>query len=1030
MNALNRDRLLALSSDADAMVLARQHPVTGLLPASTATTVHGDYSHAWVRDNVYSVIGLWALSAAWRRQPDGAARADLYAQAVIKNMRGLLTCMMRQAGKVERFKASEDPLDSLHAKYDTATCEPVVTDDGWGHLQIDATSVFLLFLAQMTRSGLRIVADRAEADFVQNLVHYIGPAYRIADYGIWERGDKINDGGREINASSVGMAKAALEAMQGLDVFAGARGQAGIIHAMPDEIARARETLDVLLPLESISKETDGALLSIVGWPAFAVDDPRLVERTRDKIVEKLEGRYGAKRFLRDGHQTVAEDSARLHYQAGELARFENIESEWPLFFAYQMVDGFVSGDLARGGDYAARLKPLFVERSGRMALPELYIVPEEGITAELAEPGSQDRIPGENAPLLWAQSLWLTGELLRLGLVTPADIDPLKRRERPHRIKPEMGLNIVFLAEDDMALENLLALGASKATLTRNAGVPVLPSRALAHALEGLGANAALGLTGRPARRLGPLVTARAYAYGEQTVLFTPAFLDSHDFHFRYDAACLAERLRGEIRYCGRHWRDPSRTPVMTIALDRFETSGAGVERLRQVIADIGAGNVDGVSVRFATPEDAIHLGERIGLDFLSLDFETRPPDTEREAPCPSWSPDAPHPVHIHQIEAELAGLDAASLLRRYETAPSLSEKALVLCALSDRFGLAFKTPAGDTLRALFWGLYEEAGRNRSWRATRIAAAELALADPRLRDAAKDVIVRMKRLDFGPDTAIDADFPADHVHLRLVKAFGGGVKGVLAQEILLHIGALIKSKAELFRGISSIRLAEILPLVGGVSGEDGLADLAPHTLLDRLVEIMSHTPSVRALLSYQDGRFGLTNWQERVIDWRDWRAGLGVFTRVGEDFFPRVWALAGACDGLVIGDPLAPDARLDTQVLRSDFTPHERKFANRITARLDRIARPEYRTLTLEAMNAASLAADHHGTCRYQGDLRFDALIEAAVAALWARRSDDPVLSMNVQQAWANAYNTPADEMAGALYAVACNWLVERQTA
>jgi phosphorylase kinase alpha/beta subunit len=37
--------------------LARQHPVTGLLPASTAITVHGDYTDAWVRDNV--LYGYW-----------------------------------------------------------------------------------------------------------------------------------------------------------------------------------------------------------------------------------------------------------------------------------------------------------------------------------------------------------------------------------------------------------------------------------------------------------------------------------------------------------------------------------------------------------------------------------------------------------------------------------------------------------------------------------------------------------------------------------------------------------------------------------------------------------------------------------------------------------------------------------------------------------------------------------------------------------------------------------------------------------
>lgn len=62
-------------------------------------------------------------------------------------------CCLPQVDKVERFKHTQSTKDSLHAKYNTATCSTVVGDDQWGHLQVDATSLFLLFLAQMTASG-------------------------------------------------------------------------------------------------------------------------------------------------------------------------------------------------------------------------------------------------------------------------------------------------------------------------------------------------------------------------------------------------------------------------------------------------------------------------------------------------------------------------------------------------------------------------------------------------------------------------------------------------------------------------------------------------------------------------------------------------------------------------------------------------------------------------------------------------------------------------------------------------------------
>ena len=83
----------------------------------------------------------------------------------------------------------------------TGTGNTVVGDDAWGHLQIDATSLYILVLAQMTAtgvcvclsvclcvhvsfcsfvtysSGLRIVYTLDEVAFIQNLVFYIESAY-------------------------------------------------------------------------------------------------------------------------------------------------------------------------------------------------------------------------------------------------------------------------------------------------------------------------------------------------------------------------------------------------------------------------------------------------------------------------------------------------------------------------------------------------------------------------------------------------------------------------------------------------------------------------------------------------------------------------------------------------------------------------------------------------------------------------------------------------------------------------------------
>lgn len=62
-----------------------------------------------------------------------------------------------------------------------------------------------------------------------------------------------------------------------------------------------------MLPRESNSKEIDSGILSVISFPAFAVDDPDLIKLTRTAITSKLQGKYGCKRFLRDGHKTPKE---------------------------------------------------------------------------------------------------------------------------------------------------------------------------------------------------------------------------------------------------------------------------------------------------------------------------------------------------------------------------------------------------------------------------------------------------------------------------------------------------------------------------------------------------------------------------------------------------------------------------------------------------------------------------------------------------------------------------------------------------
>ncbi|XP_040323651.1 phosphorylase b kinase regulatory subunit alpha, skeletal muscle isoform isoform X1 [Herpailurus yagouaroundi] len=556
-------------------ILCHQNPVTGLLPASY------DQKDAWVRDNVYSILAVWGLGLAYRKNADrdeDKAKAYELEQSVVKLMRGLLHCMIRQVDKVESFKYSQSTRDSLHAKYNTKTCATVVGDDQWGHLQLDATSVYLLFLAQMTASGLHIIHSLDEVNFIQNLVFYIEAAYKTADFGIWERGDKTNQGISELNASSVGMAKAALEALDELDLFGVKGGPQSVIHVLADEVQHCQSILNSLLPRASTSKEVDASLLSVISFPAFAVEDSQLVELTKQEIITKLQGRYGCCRFLRDGYKTPKEDPNRLYYEPSELKLFENIECEWPLFWTYFILDGVFSGNAEQVQEYREALETVLIKgKNGVPLLPELYSVPPDKVDEEYQNPHTVDRVPMGKLPHMWGQSLYILGSLMAEGFLAPGEIDPLNRRFSTVP-KPDVVVQVSILAETEEIKAILKDKGIDVETIAEVYPIRVQPARILSHIYSSLGCNSRMKLSGRPYRHMGVLGTSKLYDIRKTIFTFTPQFIDQQQFYLALDNKMIVEMLRTDLSYLCSRWRmtgQPTITfPISHTMLDEDGTS------------------------------------------------------------------------------------------------------------------------------------------------------------------------------------------------------------------------------------------------------------------------------------------------------------------------------------------------------------------------------------------------------------------------------------------------------------------------
>ncbi|XP_063989272.1 probable phosphorylase b kinase regulatory subunit alpha isoform X1 [Diachasmimorpha longicaudata] len=606
------------------IIMNYQNPVTGLFPASS------DIDHAWIRDNIYCILAVWGLSMAYKKIADvDEDRAKTYEleQSCVKLMRGLLMAMMQQKEKVEKFKITQNPLDALHAKYSSATGQSVVGDNEWGHLQIDAVSLYLLILAQMTASGLQIVFNLDEVAFIQNLVFYIESAYCTPDYGIWERGDKTNHGLPELNASSIGMAKAAMEAMNEIDLFGARGGPTSVIHVLADEAQKCQAVLQSMLPRESNSKELDSGLLSIISFPAFAVDEPNLIQLTRDAITKKLQGKYGCKRFLRDGYRTPREDPNRLYYEPWELRMFENIECEWPLFFSYLILDYCFQGNKELVAEYTQALEDIMVKSEDGMKLvPELYAVAQVNVAAEYAEPGSQPREALGRCPFKWAQSLYILGKLLQEGFLAVGELDPLNRRLCSEK-KPDVVVQVVILAEDAEIREKIAQHDIHVQTIAEVAPIEVQPAKVLSHLYTYLGRNKKLGLSGRKSRDVGILSTSKLYSLHDRIFAFTPQNFDADEFYVTNDAAFLADTFTTNLAFLGINWKQMLGRPTVTLVathnhLDQGKIPLAMITTMKK----LKSGYINGTRVSLGNMNDFLSTSCITNLSFLGSSEDGRP--------------------------------------------------------------------------------------------------------------------------------------------------------------------------------------------------------------------------------------------------------------------------------------------------------------------------------------------------------------------------------------------------------------------
>ena len=165
-----------------------QYP-TGLFAASKPDVKTG-YNLAWIRDNVYTAIGL-----------EAAGKID----AVRKNLRALLDILIKHESKID-WAIKEKPkyhFQYIHARYNPLTFDEI--HDEWGNKQNDAIGLLLFKIGELEEREIKIIRNEDDIRILKKLVDYLRSIeyWHDKDNGIWEEYE-------EVHASSVGACLAAL----------------------------------------------------------------------------------------------------------------------------------------------------------------------------------------------------------------------------------------------------------------------------------------------------------------------------------------------------------------------------------------------------------------------------------------------------------------------------------------------------------------------------------------------------------------------------------------------------------------------------------------------------------------------------------------------------------------------------------------------------------------------------------------------------------------------------------------------------
>ncbi|XP_046386371.1 probable phosphorylase b kinase regulatory subunit beta isoform X1 [Ischnura elegans] len=1010
-------------------LLRYQSSITGLFPVLSTDEHVGS-----VRESIYCAAAVWSLHQAYRRIDDDRGKSYELGQSAVKCMRGILECWEKQAGRVEAFKANQCSKHALHSKFHLYSGEVVYSDDEYPHLQIDVVSLYLIFLVQMITSGLQIVYTQDEVAFVQNLVYYVERAYRTPDYGMWERGSKYNDGSPEIHASSIGMAKSALEAINGCNLFGEKGASWSVVYVDIDAHNRNRSIFETMLPRESSSKDVDVSLIPTVSFPCFSTHDECLGNNTKENIIQKLRGSHGFKRFCRDGFMSPKEDPTRRYYRDGETKEFENIECEWPLFYIFMIIDGVFKSVPKQVEEYQSLLNARLKKDSyGDPCVPMCYTLPLDSVEAEKKEPGSQRKVPcfgrgwydnmgGSSQRIevyienqktddeedeeeescsvlfLWSQAMYVIAQLLTDKLLHVNELDPV-RRHLPSFNRPRKGgrysafqaktmagstatdlvVQIVLMAES-MRLQAVMATyGIQTQTPHQIEPVQVWSSTELVRVYQRLGVDKKLGLTGRPPRPIGALGTSKVYRVCGMTVLCYPLIFEVSEFYLYRDMALLIDDIKTELQFVGKFWRLSGR-PTVCLLIREEHMRDPQFKEMLDLLAMLRKGHCDGLKVRIGRLQNLIssscieHLDFMNTVDTSEMSFR-KFKQLEHEYIGYQSLTDVPRALQFAEPFVILSSFNSKptwEILDNLRSTEGLHARSQLLGVLLKREGPDYEF-AGTTVQEQLALLYHQAGCLRHWAAVRHCSSLLNFTVDSISPFITTVLVNGKQITVGVIGHEETVFDKPMTPKE--------IQSVMYNTIAPYdtIQAVLQQEVVLYCGRligTSPRLfSGILKIRVGWVLEAMKVYLKISTpAKGECKPLEHHSPSEVRLLLHKI--LSVREWaQQEKLTPLQLRRLEGCLCRVPSGFYRRVWDVVGRTgEGLRVCGRLLPRSPTLSNVTRSEIN-----FALLVEQMLNSIHRPEYRQIVVELLCIVSTILQRNPELTFRSTLEVDQLVSEA---------------------------------------------------